>query len=467
MSAADREIIVALATPPGSGALAIIRISGKGCRTWFAPLFAGRPGIAGMKSARYYGRLVEPQAETGLAAGAPLRELDEVIVHTYCAPHSFTGEDMVEINCHGGMVVVQRILERLLRHGARLAQPGEFSRRAFLAGRLDLLQAEAIADLIAARSSRGADLSLQQLHGALSQRIRDLAATLRQSCGLLELELDFSEEEIFADRALLQERVDTALATLAAILATWRYGRVLREGARVVLAGRVNVGKSTLMNRLLRDERAIVSPIPGTTRDTLEEGLQLAGYFFKLIDTAGLREQADTVEQEGITRTLAAIDSADILLLLFDGSSPLDDNDRHLLELASTTQERIVVQVINKCDLERAPAIAAEPALAGALEISCRSGAGLEQLQQALIDGLRRWQPGEEGVILTRLRHFTALQRAQEHLRLAQQSLAEQQHGEFIALDLRAALNELGAITGAVSSADLLNDIFADFCIGK
>jgi len=459
----DSDIIVALATPPGSGALAIIRVSGPDCRTWFDPLFSGRTRVAGAKPGRFYGRLIDPLGPEG----APCREMDEVIIHTYKAPHSFTGEDMVEINCHGGMVVVQRILEVLLRQGARLAQPGEFSRRAFMQGRLDLLQAEAIADLIAARGRLGADLSLQQLHGTLSERIRELAQNLRQSCALLELELDFSEEEVFADRTLLESKVEEAHGEISRILDTWRYGRVLREGARVVLAGKVNVGKSTLMNRLLRQDRAIVSPIPGTTRDTLEEGVNLDGQFFRLIDTAGLRDHAETVEQEGIARTLAAIETADILLLLFDVHSPLDDCDRRLLEWGAESRERMVLRVLNKCDLERCEATAAEPALAGALEISCRTGAGIEPLQQALSGCIRHWRPDEEGVVITRLRHFEALKRAQEHLRLAQQSLAEQQHGEFIALDLRAALNELGGVTGAVSSADILNDIFSAFCIGK
>ncbi|HNW59254.1 MAG TPA: tRNA uridine-5-carboxymethylaminomethyl(34) synthesis GTPase MnmE [bacterium] len=457
---AHNDIIAALATPPGTGALAIIRLSGAGCRALCAALFSGRAGVDGAKAARFHGYLCDPAAPDG-------REVDEVVLHSYIAPHSFTGEEMIEINCHGGMVVVRRLLELLLQYGARLAEPGEFSRRAFLNGKIDLIQAEAIADLIAAHSRRDADLSLAQLHGGLSAALQRLTAGLRAGCALLELELDFSEEVEFVERGQLTALMQAALAEIDTILATYNYGRIVREGARVVLVGKVNVGKSTLLNSLLRRERAIVSPLPGTTRDTLEEGMELDGLLFRLVDTAGLRAPAESVEQEGIARTLAEVESADILVQLFEAHTPLDELDRRVLALGAEKRRVATLRILTKSDLPSNPATAADPDLAGALQISCYSGRGIAELQQTLHDSVAAWQPAGEGVVLTRLRHFAALQEVRQHLLLARQSLTEGQFGEFIALDLRAALAAAGTITGEVSSADLLNDIFAAFCIGK
>lgn len=462
----ESDTIAALATPPGPGALAIIRVSGEKALTLCAALFSGKRSIGLTRADRYHGRLVDPDGSDA----ADGKTIDEVILHTYVAPRSFTGENMVEINCHGGLLVVERLLDLLLRHGARLAAPGEFSKRAFLNGKLDLVQAEAIADIITAHSSRGLALSLAHLYGDMSLKIKEISNILRESCALLELELDFSEEVQLADRTQLELRLDAAEDELRSVLAGYHYGQLLREGARVVLAGKVNVGKSTLMNRLLQHDRAIVSSLPGTTRDTLEEGLKLSGYLFRLTDTAGIRAAADEIEREGVARTMAAIASADLLLLLFDASAPLDEQDREIIELGRGRAEGTTLYLFNKSDLLPQPSRFNPPPLAPAgalLALSGRTGEGLEELKGRMIACVEREKPEGEGVTITRLRHHDALRRAEFHLQQARQSLAEGRSGEFIALDLRMALDAAGELTGQVRSADLLDDIFSTFCIGK
>jgi tRNA modification GTPase len=462
----DTSTIVALATPPGSGALAIIRLSGPEALPLCAAIFQGRSGLAERNSGRFHGYLVD--REDGGAAASFY--LDEVVMHSYIAPRSYTGEDMVEINCHGSMLVVQRILALLLRKGARLAEPGEFSKRAFLNGKIDLMQAEAIADVIGSRSEKGLAYSLTQLHGDVSEKIGRVAGRIRESCALLELELDFSEDVEFVDRGYLAKLLLSSLQELGVILASYHYGRILREGAAVVLAGRVNVGKSTLMNRLLRHDRAIVSAMPGTTRDTLEEGLNLDGYFFRLTDTAGLRGDPDEIEKEGIARAYKAIAQSDILLLIFDATAALDAEDRLILALAEGRPAGSTLYLLNKIDCLQNSANAV-PSLpvdsAEIVQISGKTGEGLETLQRRLVSCVERGVPGGEGLIITRARHYEALRRALHHLELAQQSLTDNQPGEFIALDLRLALAAVGEITGQVSSGDILNDIFNAFCIGK
>ncbi len=462
----ENDTIAALATAHGPAALAIIRVSGPDALQICAALFTGRRRINLKRADRYHGMLVEPEVGCGEAAEV----YDEVILHTYPAPHSFTGEDMAEINCHGGLLVVERLLGLLLRRGARLAAPGEFSKRAFLNGKLDLLQAEAVADIIAAPSRRALALSLAQLHGDISLKINKLSDYLRTSCALLELELDFSEGEVLADRAQLEEKLNEAAGELRTILAGYHYGQLLREGVGVVLAGKVNVGKSTLMNRLLRRDRAIVSRLPGTTRDTLEEGLRLGGYLFHLTDTAGIRAAADEIEREGVARTLAAISSADLLLLIFDASTPLDDEDREIIELGRGRPAGSTLYLFNKCDLLPEPEKFTPPPIAAVeylLALSVRTGAGVEELERRMIARVERERPEGEGVTITRLRHHDALRRAEYHLEQARQSLSEERSGEFIALDLRMALAAAGELTGEVRSADILEDIFSTFCIGK
>jgi tRNA modification GTPase len=462
----ELDTIVALATPPGTGALAIIRLSGADALAIAEKIFSGRDGIARDKAARYYGEIVQQQ--NGLDTGR--HRIDEVILHTFIGPHSFTGEDTVEINCHGGVLVVERLLGILLQKGARLAEPGEFSKRAFLNGKIDLLQAEAIADVISAQSGQGLELSLSQLHGDLSSIIKKLGAEIRECCALLELELDFSEDIEFVDRRRLAELLGTVDKELGATLAGFRYGRMLREGATVVIAGKPNVGKSTLMNRLLRSERAIVSAIPGTTRDSLEEGLRLEGRFFKLIDTAGLRPSADEIEREGVSRSKAWLEKADIILLLFDASAPLDDNDREAAQIAQSMSLARTLYLFNKMDLvhEQIAEILPGAGLADDLvKLSCKTGDGLELLQSKLLESVNQLQPKEGAIIITRLRHYEALQRALIHLREARSSLTANYSGEFIALDLRMALDAVGEVVGKVTSSDILKDIFSSFCIGK
>ncbi len=462
----ENDTIAALATARGPGALAIIRLSGPQSLSLCAALFAGRRSIDLTRADRYHGRLVAPKGGSGEAEVA----IDEVILHTYPAPNSFTGEDMVEINCHGGRLVIERLLELLLLFGARMAAPGEFSKRAFLNGKLDLMQAEAIADIIAAPSRRALDLSLAQLHGDISLKINEICDILRESCVLLELELDFSDDEVLTDRGQLEERLKTAAGEVDNILSGYHYGQLLREGAGVVLAGKVNVGKSTLMNRLLRRDRAIVSHLPGTTRDTLEEGVRLGGYLFRLTDTAGIRAAADEIEREGVARSMAAISSADILLLIFDASAPLDQQDEQIIELGRGRPAGSTIFLFNKSDLLaesqgfRPPSVVASENI---LALSGRTGVGLDELERRMIAYVESEKPEGESVTITRLRHHDALRRAAEHLALALRSLEEGRSGEFIALDLRMALAAVGELTGEVRSADILEDIFSTFCIGK
>ncbi len=466
MNYSQLDTIAALATPPGIGALAIIRLSGQESLKIAGEIFNGRDGVTSRNPGRFYGEIIK---ENNGKDGAE-RRLDEVVLHSFIAPHSFTGEDMVEINCHGGALVVERILALLLRKGARLAAPGEFSKRAFLNGKIDLVQAEAIADVISSQSSKGLELSLAHLHGDLSQKISRMGAMIRQSCALLELELDFSEDIQFADRAQLDNLMNVLARELEEIVSSYHYGRLLRDGARVVIAGKPNVGKSTLMNRLLRSERAIVSAFPGTTRDSLEEGIRIDGRFFRLIDTAGIRLSFDEIEREGVSRSKAWMEKADILLLVFDASEPLDSLDREVLSFAATVKQAQRIFVHNKIDLATTPGqydLPIDMPYDQIAALSCKTEIGLDDLQRKLVKCVENRAPKEESAILTRLRHYNALQRAQNHLQHARSSLDSAHSAEFIALDLRMALSAVGEVVGEVSSEEILNDIFSSFCIGK
>ena len=458
------DTLVALATPPGTSALAIIRLSGSQAFNIAQRIFSGSRAIAGNRSGRYVGRIAgfDPLSQKHYA-------VDQVVVHTYKAPHSFTGEDMVEVNCHGSCFIIEEIIRLCLEQGARPAEPGGFSKRAFLNGKMDLLQAEAVADLIQAQTQAALQQAIGLLDGTLSQKLSAMKERIRRLCALLELELDFSEDMEFVDRASLQAEMSALDQEMTMLLRSFTGGQVIRDGAHVVIAGKPNVGKSSLLNRLLQRERAIVTSQPGTTRDSIEETLRLEGCLFRISDTAGIRETQNEVELQGVMRTLALVEKADILLVLLDAGKALVPEDVALIARLMQPAEKEILIVLNKADLPlRLDVAALKDAIAGrtVVNISCKEGTGLDILQQWLVRCVRKRTPEEPGV-LTRVRHHALIQRAQEHLGLAAQSMQRQLSAEFIAFDIRQALACLGEIVGEVSSEDILNDIFTKFCIGK
>jgi tRNA modification GTPase len=393
-------------------------------------------------------------------------------------PNSYTGEDTVELSCHGGRYLAKRILEAVLRFGARAAHAGEFTKRAFLNGRLDLAQAEAVADLIHARSERAHQSSLAQLNGALSDRIARVRNQLIESISLLELELDFTEEGYeFTDKPNVSGKLRSAISQINDLLLTYSAGRIFRDGVKVALAGAPNVGKSSLLNALLQEDRAIVTDAPGTTRDVIEESISLGGLLFDLSDTAGIRRTNDPVEQEGVRRAEERLSNCDILVLILDGTRPVGDEEATAIgRLVNGAESRGATPVfaLNKIDImdtQKNPALELENITAKhtVVKISAKTHQGLETLRDLLVrkalGGMS--SQAEGGVTITSARHYSALERTVRSLTLALDTLESGQSGEFVAVDLRAGLDALGEIIGITSSEDILNSIFSRFCIGK
>ena len=442
------ETVAAIATPPGQGAVALIRVSGPEALSIAGRVFRQRgPGKVLRPRMQHFGALME----NGVV-------VDEVLLTVFPKPASFTGEDVVEIACHGGVLVTRRVLELLLRSGAEAAGPGEFTRRAYLNGKLDLTQAEAVMDLIGAQSDIALRAAASQLEGRLGDRIRLLRTRLLEVLAHLEAYIDFPEEDIAPETgSVFLERMRGVARDLEALLATARQGRVLRAGVRTVLSGAPNVGKSSLLNRLLGFERAIVSSTPGTTRDTLEELVMVRGWPLRLVDTAGLREDADAVEWEGIQRARRQLEQADLVLEVFDGT--LAPPPERLLE-----RENVIV-VLNKADLPEHLAWRD----ADAVRLSCLSGEGLDRLEEAverkLSLGLGLQDSGNEVAI--NARHQDCLRRSLEFLQAAEKALIAGTPPEFVAEELRAALSAAGEVVGQADTEDLLGQIFSTFCIGK
>lgn len=434
------DTIAAISTPPGEGAIAVIRLSGPEALPILREVFRGS------------GALVPRRATCGeIVSGG--QTLDQVLVTTFSAPASYTGEDMAEIGCHGGILLAASLLELVLRHGARAAEPGEFTQRAFLNGKLDLSRAEAVMDLIAARTPLALRAAAEQLQGRIGEEAEAIRASVLEIVAHLEAFIDFPEEGIdpASGEALLKKLGDAA-ARIDALLATAAGGRILREGVRVAIVGRPNAGKSSLLNRLLGLERAIVSPVPGTTRDTIEESACLKGILFRLTDTAGLRETEDPVEREGVDRARRVLEGADLVLHVFDASEPFQEPGLRPRELL----------VANKSDLPQA----AHPA--SALPVSCRTGAGLEALVEAMV----RETCGEHltaggSLAAVNARHQALLSTARSALSAAADLLRDNAPPELPAIELRAALEAVGCITGAADTEEILGEIFGSFCIGK
>ena len=439
---------MAVATAPGRGGIGVVRLSGRDLGPFASQLTGSIPTPRRAVLARFRD-----------AAGT---EIDEGIV-LYCpAPHSYTGEDVLELQGHGGPVVMQMLVRRCLELGARLAEPGEFTRRAFLNDKLDLAQAEAVADLIEASTDAAARSAIRSLSGEFSRAVLGLVEQLISLRLLVEGTLDFPEEEInFLQQGDVAGQLGGLIAAIDRLLSGARQGSLLRNGLHVVLAGQPNVGKSSLLNRLAGEERAIVTPVPGTTRDALRETIQVQGIPLHIVDTAGLRESEDEIERLGIARSWREIERADVVLHMLDAREGMTGADRAIATRLPGDVERIVL--LNKSDLAgRAPGRESSGGQV-ALWISAKNGDGMAQLEEELLR-VAGWHPGAEGVFLARERHLQALQDARDHLLLAE---ARQRQLELFAEELRLAQESLGSVTGEFTPDDLLGEIFSRFCIGK
>ena len=451
------DTIAAVASPFGEGAIALLRISGPAALTVVDRLGGGTIKTAELPNRRQ--RLTTLRDAQG-------RKLDEGLLSVHRGPASYTGEDVVEISCHGGMLVTRRVLEALLAAGARAAEPGEFTQRAFLNGKLDLTQAEAVMDLIRAQTDLALRAAGEQLEGRLGQRINAVRADLLGLVAHVEAFIDFPDEDIDPDTgAALRARLDAVTAVLDGLLATAGQGRLLREGVRTVIYGEPNVGKSSLLNALLGQDRAIVSDTPGTTRDTIEEARNVRGLPLRLIDTAGLRESIDPLENAGMAHTRRTLARADLAIHLVDGSQPPPLAGTPAAE--PEVPAALDVLALNKADLGLHPGWA-EALTGGAVQISCRTGEGLtgleEMIYQRVTSGQATWN---DAAVAINARHQDCLQRARIALEAAGRALAAAVSPEFVALDLRAALEAVGEVVGGVDTEEILGKIFASFCIGK
>ena len=432
------------------GAISIIRVSGPDALKLADSIVRFRSGAA-LSSEGYT-----------LKFGS-IPDVDDVLVSFFRAPHSYTGEDAVEISCHASRIIVEKILQMLVAAGGRMAEPGEFTRRAFVNGKMDLSQAEAVADLIAASSELSHKVALSQLKGAYSSELKALREELVQLATLLELELDFSEEELeFADRAHLQALLDKATAHVEKLVESFRTGNAVRNGVPVAIVGPVNAGKSTLLNALLGEDRAIVSDVPGTTRDTVEETLTLGGILFRFIDTAGLRESNDRIEKIGIERSYDSIAKAQTVVAVLDGCAPLPEVQKSFAAIAERAAGKNLIVLRNKVDI----CGGAAPEGLNALDVSARTGEGLDALRNKLVEvsGLEDWNGS---ALVTNVRHYEALERALDSLRQVSLGLHRKSPTELLAQDLRDAIRELGSIFGEVSTDEILGSVFSKFCIGK
>ena len=455
MHAADT--ICAPATSAGTGAIAVIRVSGPDALAVVDRVVAFRSGTAAA-AAGY-------TVKFGNAAG-----LDDVLVSIFRAPRSYTGEDAAEISCHASPYIVGALLDKLTEAGCRLAEPGEFTRRAYVNGKMDLAQAEAVADVIAASSAAQHRVAMNQLRGGYSAELRGLRGQLLELTSLLELELDFREEDVeFADRSRLRELLDTACAHCRQLADSFRLGNAIKNGVPVAIVGAPNSGKSTLLNALLRDDRAIVSDIPGTTRDTVEETCVIDGVLFRFIDTAGIREASDEVERLGIERTFRKIGEAEIVLGVVDASMPREAVPAAISAIAERVdpaRQKLLI-LLNKADKSDASPCHSERSEESyaLLHISAKHGAGLEELRAAL--AARAGIASATGTLVTNARHAAALREAADALRAVSDGLDRGIPSDLLAEDLRAALASLGSITGLITTDEVLGEIFSKFCIGK
>jgi tRNA modification GTPase len=443
------ETVAAVATPPGEGGVAIVRISGDEAIDVAEKVYSGKI-TAYQSHTVHFGRIINSEGET----------VDEVLIVVMKNPRSYTGEDTVEIHCHGGSLITRRVLQTILDAGARAALPGEFTFKAYMNGKLDLAEAEAVQELIAAKNDLALDAAKNQLQGALSKKIEGFQKELVDIAAILEAWVDFPEEGLeFASFEEVMGSLEATGQKMKSLSETFQNGKIVHEGLTMCLSGAPNVGKSSLMNALLGKDRAIVTPIAGTTRDLLEADLRIGGLHFRLVDTAGIRESKEIVEQEGIRRSHQALHEADLILLVLDATRGVQATDREILKAAPSK----TLVVWNKVDL---PSSQAKPE--NSLEVSAKQGLGLDELRQAIDQKI--WQagpPSKEEVVITNSRHQQALDRAIESIQLVIEGLKNRISAEFVASDMRRALSELGMIIGTDISEDILSAIFSKFCVGK
>lgn len=443
--------ICAISTPYGSGGIAVVRVSGTSAIAIVDTLFRGRKSLIDAKAYTvHYGEIVR--------AANNEEVLDQVLVSVFRAPHSFTGEDVVEIACHGSMYIQQTLLQWLVDAGCQLAKAGEFTQRAFLNGKMDLTEAEAVADLIAAQTKAEKDLALAQLRGGISNELAVLRERLLTFTSLVELELDFADHEEleFADRQQLFDLAQEIETTISGLVGSFKTGNAIKQGIPVAIIGAPNVGKSTLLNALLGEERAIVSDIQGTTRDTVEDTLVLGGMLFRFIDTAGMRQTDDTIESLGIERSRQAAQRAAVIIHLQDATQPVD-----ILSQIEDIQDKTIIHIYNKVDL--VPGFMARE---NSIGISAKNGE-VEAIKQQLVALAAEQYDTRNAVTISNTRHYEALVRALEAIKRVQEGLQMQISGEFLSMDLQDCLAALGEITGQITSQEVLNTIFGKFCIGK
>lgn len=462
------DTIVAMATPAGAGAIAVLRLSGPEAISIASSIFTSVSGknLAEQKSHTVHlGHIKDGE-----------KIIDEVLVTIFKNPNSYTGEDVVEISCHGSNYIQQEIIQLCLRKGCRMADAGEFTLRAFIHGKMDLSQAEAVADLIASDSAASHQLAMQQMRGGFSSEIKKLREELLNFASLIELELDFAEEDVeFANREDFQNLITKITQVLKRLIDSFAIGNVLKNGIPVAIVGEPNVGKSTLLNALLNEERAIVSDIAGTTRDTIEDEISIGGIGFRFIDTAGIRETSDTIEGLGIKRTFEKIDTAQVVIYLFDSEKFKESSSKFQIEI-ETIKNRFplknLIIVANKVDKLSDESLknledVLSPQTSTLIPLSAKKGIGLKALENRLLEFVNTGALRSNETIVTNSRHYDALLKALEEIIKVQDGLNTNLSGDLLAIDLRQALHYLGSITGQVSEDEILGNIFANFCIGK
>ena len=460
----NKDTIIALATASGAGAIAVLRVSGPKAISVSNTLF---------KSIHDKNLLNQPTHTIHLGHIVDGdRVLDEVLVSIYKNPQSYTGEDVVEISCHGSSYIQQEILQLFIRNGCRSANPGEFTLRAFLNGKMDLSQAEAVADLIASDSAAAHQIALQQMRGGFSSEIKNLREELLNFASLIELELDFSEEDVeFADRRQFEDLLQRIVKVLKYLIDSFSTGNVIKNGVPISIIGAPNVGKSTLLNALLNEDKAIVSNIAGTTRDAIEDELIIEGIKFRFIDTAGIRQTDDTVESIGIKKTFAKMAESQVIIQLIDASLISKANTADILaslvETKAQYPEKETLVVLNKMDLAEKALLSKVFSELEPLHMSAKTGTGVELLKTKLLDMVHMGKLQNNDTIIANARHYDALRLALENIQKVQVGMQTGLSGDLLAIDIREALYHFGRITGEISTDDLLGNIFANFCIGK
>ena len=466
MSINTNDAICAIATASGMGAIAVVRLSGQRCHEIALSIFKSRTRNLEKSSIvpnkAYFGDLVD---------GTDV--VDEAIVTFFASPHSYTGEDSVEISCHGSVYIQQKVLEILIARGARLAGPGEFSRRAFLNNKLDLAQAEAVADLIASQSEASHKIAVNQLKGGFSKELRDIRSRLLDITSLMELELDFSEEDVeFADRTQLLELIEEAISHIGRLTESFRLGNAIKNGIPVTIAGETNTGKSTLLNAILGEERAIVSDIEGTTRDTVEETFNIFGTLYRFIDTAGIRQTTEEIERIGIERTFKKMEEADVILGMVDMTKGLEKAISAIRLIVSKVdrQQQTLIVLCNKRDVARD--FPCERLLSEFEDIpiefvSAKDNDDVERIKRFIFNNSSLHSVGANETLVTNMRHYESLRRSKENLEQVREGIMVGLSADLLSQDLRQALFYLGSITGEITNDEVLGNIFGRFCIGK